>query len=250
MEKFNINKYISDTKTDKNISDYNQRYEQIKTNIKSSWFSVKDSGHLVVKFNIPSEKAGSVAYDVIVEFNVGSDATYKEFKTTQLRVFSNCPSFIFMNAYFCKMNDLLIDWAIPLYKDPNAFNSPAKDPKDTNAKPEQTKIKCEKSLYFAFKLLSSLNPIQMYLNASQSTKLPNSKILLHHLQGTEEVNFKRSDSITKEKVKVEKAKNNEIASIERKMKLKSIFNIKHSESVGSVKSNNNKVSSIKKVKHI
>ena len=247
MTKFTLNTYISSTKSDKNIPEYNKRYEEIKTKIKQNWYSVKDSGHLVVKFDIPSEKVGGIGYDVIIEFNVGHSATFMEFKNTQIQVFSNCPSFIYMNAYFCKKSNLLIDWALPMYKDQNIFNEPIK--KDPES-PTQNNIRCEKSLYYAIKYLTSLSPVQMYLNASQSTKLPNSKILLQHIQGTDEVDKKRSDTISKEKTKLIKEKENEVAAAERKMKLKSIFSITHTDSVKSIKSKNTNIKSIKKIKHI
>ena len=121
MNEFTLKNYLNNPEADaKLLSSYKKRYSAIKAKITSKWFIDKNTNQIVVVIKIPSEKTNNFYYDVIFEFKGSSpNDTSRKFKTLPIRVYSNCPSFVYSNVTFFKQKGWLIDWATSLY-DPKA----------------------------------------------------------------------------------------------------------------------------------
>lgn len=133
MDEFTLKNYLNNPEANsKALANYKKRYATISKKITSCWYIEKSSNAIIAVIKIPSEKTNNIYYDVIFEFK-GSNPndTSRKLKMLPIRVFSNCPSFVYADANYFKQKGWLIDWAMSLY-DPKAF--PEEEKKDDNAK--------------------------------------------------------------------------------------------------------------------
>ncbi len=227
---------IVDASPDK-LKEYNERYAAVKNSITNRWYSVGKK--LILHTKIPSEKDPKIYYDVLLEFPVDAQSSVKNFRNASMRVFSNCPSFAFINYHYCRTHNMSITWADGLYG-PNAKKEPSAD------KEPQELIRCEKSLYFAVKFINDMDNIALLTSMGSATKLLNERAVLIHIRKADKVLVKRASvKVTPKKKTPEKKKPN--ASNEYKtgkIKLESVIG-------KSSKTRHTKgISKISKIKHI
>ena len=242
MDKLSLNGYMKEVKADaKTKEEYRKRYEEVRDKIATRWFTVKATNRIVVHLRIPSEKV-KMNYDVLVEFQFGrANGSFKNFRTDDIRVYSNCPSFVFMNARVFDRKGFLIPWAKQLY-DKATLEPPA----DKAKKEEELKkdVKYEKSLYFTALYLTELNPIQVLTEIRESTNVPRVEAIVQYMRSPEkamQVRTKRSEkdkkkrqghSDKKETVVTTKdgsisTDKNKVARVQRVSKVGSVNKVKH-----------------------
>lgn len=103
---------------------------------------------------IPSESQRRNTYDIVIQFvdvpyeeevSHESDKTLKNYK---IKVFSNCPSFVFTYAYVCNEYGIMVDELQGKYRDENLTGPPVtRNPGEI--------VSFEKSTYFACRFLST-----------------------------------------------------------------------------------------------
>lgn len=82
------------------IEQYRERYDKMKTGTKkfsASTYTVSPGGRRIVHVKVPSETLDSFFYDVLLELDAPTDA--KAITDCEVRIFSNCPSFVYGFAY-------------------------------------------------------------------------------------------------------------------------------------------------------
>lgn len=125
-----------------------EEYRVLCSKMSVTWYSLGDK-LLIAHIKVPSKKINDLYYDVLIEINVDSiPSGVTTINDAQIRVFSNCPSFIFTYAKVFFNKGILIDWARRKY-DMKIFTD---DPIKRN--PSKI-VNYEKSLYFAFKFIIS-----------------------------------------------------------------------------------------------
>lgn len=109
-----------------------------------------DGNNFYFHILIPSESERNNNYDVVIELSDPLGDFTKDITLNRyvMRVFSNCPSFVFTYAYVFNKYGMLIDALKDKYTDMIFDNSP-------NVKNPGEIINFEKSIYFACKYLSS-----------------------------------------------------------------------------------------------
>jgi hypothetical protein len=224
---------------------YNERYLKIQKDITCKWYSVKDTGNVVIAVTIPSEKARFVKYNVILEFPMTTaNETAKKLITTDMRVFSNCPSFVFMNAKYFEEKGFLIDWAKGLY-DSKVFESTeeGKDAKkESILNPVPKDVKCEKSLYYAARYITGLSPIIILSNLNKAQNIRDTATLLKHIKDSNDMLDKRLTNAAKHPIK----KSNTQKKGESKSTVKGVTKVKSVFHTSKVKTANK----TSKIKHI
>ena len=110
---------------------------------------------------------------------------------SDMKVFSNCPSFVFMNAKLFEERGFLLSWAKELY-DPRVFADTEEAKVDTTAPATSKDVRCEKSLYYAALYIKSLSPITILSYLSRVWVIKDTKTLLWNIKDSNKVNFKVS----------------------------------------------------------
>lgn len=169
--------------SDKNKSaDYKKRYDDVRKKIQVRWYKLQDSKHVVMHFKIPSEKS-KLMYDTLIEFYTEyTDAN--SLRRCEMKVFSNCPSWVFMNARVAHEKNMDISWANSLFN------------KDTLKPPEENKetpdnIRLEKGLCFAIIHLKEMNNITLMTKAKNAMPIRNGEDLSKFIRNSDWVMEKR-----------------------------------------------------------
>lgn len=239
MDKLTLSLYLRKVEADQKTKDtYRQRYQEVRDKIRSRWFSITSIGHMVVYLKIPSEKV-DVNYDVLIEFPFGKNSgTYRGFRNSNIKVYSNCPSFVYINARVFDRKGFLIPWTKQLY-DAKTFEPPPKEKMEEELKKD---VKYEKSLYFAALYLDELNAIQVLTEMSESVQLPTPAAISQIMKSPDQVLRTRNR-------KEEKAKKKDKGKPDKQMMTAEKNNKPNSKAVGKVASIKS-VSRSNKVKHI
>ena len=244
MDAFTLGNYLRRVEADPKIkANYKTRYKEISKQIESNWFVIGDDGPLIIHILIPSEKVKAISYDGLFEFPTGKNTTLKDFKQSEVKIFSNCPSFVYMNAKICKEKGYLIPWATDLIN-PRAFEEDKKSAqKEESSTPKSADVRYEKSLYFSALYLNDLKPIDVLRFISHAHKVSDTKYIVSKIKGTSWVEDNRAFQSAKEKQHMfrDKAKEEKAAS---RTKVTSAVT-----KAGSI-SKTKKVSKVNKVKHI
>ena len=240
MDEFTLKNYLHNPEADaKILSSYKKRYSAISSKITSKWFIENTSKRVVVVIKIPSEKTKNFYYDVIFEFT-GSNPndTSRKLKSLPIRVFSNCPSFVYTNATFFKQKGWLVDWAMSLY-DPKTFSEEEKkDDEKDKAKTKPNAVRYEKSLYYAALYLEGLNAISVLKFLNTATPVVNNNQILMHIKDAKTAMNRRQT-----KVKVEKTVEKTAKDIQKSV------GILKTPSVGKIRKTA-KTKKTNKIKHI
>ncbi len=243
MDKLSLNWYLKKVEADASTKlKYRKRYEEVQGKIAARWYYINSIDHIVVHITIPSEKV-NVNYDVLVEFPFGKEsATFRNFKNSSIKVYSNCPSFVYMNARLFDKKGFLIPWTKILY-DKATFETK----EATEGEPvKEYDVRYEKSLYFAALYLDSFNAIQILTFMREAVKIPRPDAIIQYLRSPDKAMFDRVVQGVKEKEKkkqaVKKATNvsNDLGKI---VNAKAVTKVSHTASTS-------KVGSSKKIKHI
>lgn len=244
MDKLTLSLYLRKVEaTDETKAKYRQRYKEVQGKIVSRWYYVKATHKIVAQVKIPSEKT-SMMYDVLIEFPFGkSDGTYRDFRNDEIRVFSNCPSFVYMNARVFERKGFLINWAKDLYNKETL----APPPKDKEEEELTKDVKYEKSLYFAAIYLCSLNAIQVLKFIHDAMTMPNNDIIIKFIRSSDWAMEKRGKEYQAELKKKEKIRAADKGSVKVSGKDKPL--ISHIKKVSHT-SKTSKVNRSKKIKHI
>lgn len=125
-------------------------------------------------------------YDTLIEFCTSSITPYS-LKNCDIKVFSNCPSYVFMNARFASMNGLSIIWAEPLF---NKETLKVPDQNDDKTK-LPTDIRIERGLFFALYHVSKLTDIELMAFAQKAYKVPNGNTITMFIRNQDWVMEKR-----------------------------------------------------------
>ena len=186
MEKLTIRSYINNKSfDDKKKKEYIDRYRAISPKIHLKWFRMTDTQHLVMHFKIPSEKSKTLMYDTLIEFCTTSTTPYT-LKNSDIKVFSNCPSYVFMNARFASMNGLSIKWAEPLFS-----KETLQPPTEDSGKELPKDIRIERGLFFAIYHISQLTDIELMAYSQKAYKIPNGDAITAFIRNQDWVMEKR-----------------------------------------------------------
>ena len=243
-----IKEYLKHVNSDiKAKTTYGPRYLKIRNDIESTWYTVGDTSNVVVLIHIPSEKAKHVHYSVILEFPLGSVGdTAKKLLNSEMKVFSNCPSFVFMNAKYFEEKGFLIEWAKSLYDDKVFEDTEEKDAqREANAQATVRDVKAEKSLYYAAMHINQMSPIGILTRLNKAKKIKDTKTVMRHIKDAEEILEKRVRNAKKHPLfkKKESTKNETRRSSGT---VKATSRVKTTGTVSKIKGGKN----VRKIKHI
>ena len=249
MESMTLDGYLKFVESNiKAKTTYNSRYAKIKNDITSTWYTVKDSSNVVIQIQIPSEKAKHVNYTVILEFPMGTvNDTAKRLLTSEMKVFSNCPSFVFMNAKYFEEKGFLIEWAKSLY-DPKVFEETEEmqdSKKEAQAQEKVKDVKCEKSLYFAVMHIRSMTPISILTKLSKARQIKDTATVLKHIKNSNDMLSKRVKNASKHPLNPKKKTTSRDDKTKNSL-TKSVGKVKSVPKIKSTKSTKN----VSKIKHI
>ena len=126
--------------------DLEKRYDKLIQRYKdfdhTLWY---DGDDFYIHLKIPSETERENTYDVVIMLTPDGDkgiATHPTFKDHYIKVFSNCPSFVYTYAYVYHKNGMLIDFLEKKYTDITLSDNPEiKNPGQV--------INYDKSIFFA-----------------------------------------------------------------------------------------------------
>lgn len=162
--------------------EYESRYNEIRKRITVRWYKLLNSKHIVMHFKIPSEKS-KLMYDTLIEFYTNfTDAN--SLRRCEIKVFSNCPSWVYMNARIANKNNMDIDWAISL------FNKEALKPPE-EGKEVADNIRLEKGLCFAMIHLKEMNDVTLMSKAKTAMPIRNGEDLSKFIRNSDWVMEKR-----------------------------------------------------------
>lgn len=148
---------------------------------------------------IPSSKSGStVTYDVILEVKTaGFRSGAANIDLLPLRIFSNCPSFIFGYAHNYLQNKVLCDWLLNKYSAKVAENAPTKPNKEP----------LERSVYLAAAYIHSNRMDDENIYKTIGKKLDTLREIINNVRTQEQIMAHVKERIVKEKTekKLEKS---------------------------------------------
>lgn len=174
------NKIIDTNRT--KYKDYEKRYEEIKNKIVVRWYKLHDSKHLVMHFKIPSEKT-KLMYDTLIEFyTTYTDAN--SLKRAEIKVFSNCPSWVYMNARVANNLHMDISWANDLFN-----KETLKPPEEGKEVPD--KIRLEKGLAFAIIHLKKMDDVTLMSKSRTAMPIHNGETLAKFIRNSDWIMEKR-----------------------------------------------------------
>lgn len=132
--------YLNDPKTKSERTKLDVEYKKIVNRFSHHIYKYRD--YVIYHVLVPSTKPGEVNYDVILEIRTSTQHSgYGKLDKAQMRVFSNCPSFVFRLAYILGQQRNIPTWII----DKLGYEAIAYAPK------QMPQNLLEKSLYFAMK---------------------------------------------------------------------------------------------------
>lgn len=136
--------YLNDPRTKSARANLDKEFESIVKRFSHHIYTYRD--YVIYHILVPSTKPGDTNYDVIIEIRTSTQHSgYGKLDKAQMRVFSNCPSFVFRIAYILGQQRNIPTWII----DKLGYEAIAYAPKQP---PENL---LEKSLYFALKYIQT-----------------------------------------------------------------------------------------------
>lgn len=167
------------------------QYKDLCSKIRLTWYILGDKFY-IAHVKIPSHRHERIYYDVLIQFDIDSIASNSSvINDCSVRVFSNCPSFTYTYAYIFNKRKDLIEWARKKY--PSEVLS--KEPMQRN--PYQV-LSYERSLYFAFRYITSNGRNYVDLIKSTGIKVTSYTRILSSVQSTNQVK-ELSDSLIEKK---------------------------------------------------
>ena len=125
-----------------------QQYSDLHTKIELKWYAV-DKKFLIAHVKVPSHSVEDLLYDVLIEIDVETiPSNISVINPAKVRVFSNCPSFVFTYAKVFQDNGDFIPWANGKYSKEVLKEEPEK-------RNPIKMVNYERSLYLAFRYILS-----------------------------------------------------------------------------------------------
>lgn len=125
-----------------------EQYATLRGKISIRWYKLSKK-YLIAHIRVPSKSVERLFYDVLLEFDIDTIPKNKSvINEGSVRVFSNCPSFVYTYANVFDKEKNFISWCKKKY--PKEIFS--KDPKKRNP---MKIVNYERSLYFATRYLLS-----------------------------------------------------------------------------------------------
>ena len=177
-------------------NELDKQYSVLQHAISVTWYSLGKE-YLIAHVKVPSHSIENLFYDVLIEIDINTiPDNVSVINNGNVRVFSNCPSFVFTFANVFNKNGDFIDWARSKY--PKEIMK--KDPEVRNP---ANVVSYERSLYLAFKYILSngrnyKNRVKLNLTNSKT------KDILKDVKTSEEIlkeYQKGKDKQTKEETK-------------------------------------------------
>jgi hypothetical protein len=182
-------------------SKYDLAYKDLEPRFKIMWFST-DNNHYIALVQVPSQSLTNLCYDVILDFD-GNKIPDQELtiNNTEMKVFSNCPSFIYTyaNVFFTK--GYLCNWINSKY------SSQVLQERPVNRNSSRI-IFYEYSLYLAMKYIitKSYNRINRIKMLSKPIHRAKDIEVFVKSQDEKETEYKKKIQIKKDEEKKEKEK--------------------------------------------
>jgi hypothetical protein len=173
-------------------ADYQKRYNDIQKKIHVRWYKLQDNRHTVMHFKIPSEKS-KLMYDTLIEFYTEYTDS-NSLRRCEIKVFSNCPSWVFMNARVAHEKNMDISWANGLFN-----KETLKPPEEGKEVPDN--IRLEKGLCFAIIHLKSMNDITLMSKARNAIPIKNGDQLSYFIRNSDWIMEKRGQYKSDEEFK-------------------------------------------------
>ena len=188
MAQLTLREYFKIVSSNNKFTEYTGRYHSIKGNVVVKWFKLKDCGHMVLHYKIPSEKRKNLMYDTLIEFCTDR-LTDNALRNAPIRVFSNCPSYVFMNARFADMNGFSIPWANPLFN-----KETLERPSEEDQAKLPTEIRIERGLFFPLFHAKNMSAIQVMDCATNALPIKNGEELTKFIKSQDWVLEKRGQA--------------------------------------------------------
>lgn len=157
-----------------------RQYSDLLSKMSVKWYSIGEK-YLVGHVKVPSHTIEKMEYDVLIEVDVESiPKNTTVINNGNVRVFSNCPSFTFTYVKVFNDNGNLIDWTRSKY-DKEVFKE---DPVRRNP----AKITSyERSLYLAFKYITSAGRNYKSKIEYKITQVKSTKEILQNVKSSKEI---------------------------------------------------------------
>lgn len=182
----------------------NTQFDIIRDRIKYIWYV--RSNFYICHIMIPSKSLNELRYDVILEFNMDStDNNDNSINNAVMKVFSNCPSFVFTYAYAFNKQNSLCDWL------KNKYNKKVLD-KEPVERNRYNIISYEKSIYLACKFILSNGNNKLANIKNKAIPLTNYFHVSNLIQTDEQILERYKLLKLKEKEKKEKETKNIVSS--------------------------------------
>lgn len=195
-----INQYLKMAKDAGKLDDYTKRYNEISRKANVIWYKLLDTGHFVLHFKIPSEKKKFVMYDTLIEFET-SNINALAIKRANIKVFSNCPSYVFMNAKWANENGLAVQWSNDLFNKQTLDPVYTEEEQAARAKKEpQTSLKIERGLFFPILHVSKMTNTILTTSATTAIPIPSGALLTKFIKSADWVLEKRGQQSSLEKL--------------------------------------------------
>ena len=188
MNQLTLREYFKIVSNHNKFTEYTGRYHSIKGTVIVKWFKLKDCGHMVLHYKIPSEKRKNLMYDTLIEFCTPR-LTDNALRNAPIRVFSNCPSYVFMNARFADMNGFAIPWANPLFN-----KETLERPSEEDQAKLPTEIRIERGLFFPLFHAKNMSAIQVMDCATKALSIKNGEELTKFIKSQDWVLEKRGQA--------------------------------------------------------
>ena len=168
-----------------------EQYKILYPRIKLTWYLLGNKFH-IAHLKIPSRRHERLYYDVLVQFDIESiPSNTSTINNCNIKVFSNCPSFTYTYAYTFNKNKDLIEWVRRKYPSTVLLQKPSQ------RNPYQI-LNYERSLYFAFRYLTSYGRNYIEQIKSSSIKVTGYTRILSTVRSSDEIKELDGQLIKKE----------------------------------------------------
>lgn len=240
-QRLTIKNYFAMTRLSNKENEYINRYNVIRDKVVVKWYRLKSNSHLVMHFKVPSEKTPKLMYDTLVEFYTTTNTAYS-IRNAEIKVFSNCPSYVFMNARVAKNKNMDIDWANGLFN-----KETLAPPPEDKADKVPTDLRIERGLFFPLYHIKKMSDIDIMAKATGAHKIHDGKALALFIRDSDWVMEKRGQYETVKKMEDKIAKLNPFNKKEKSAPKNTVSKTKIIAKTKSAGAKAKKISNIKKI---
>ena len=177
----------------KQKDDLDNQFKEIGDKIISKIYRYRD--FVIYHVVIPSAKNELINYDVVIEVTTkGMNPGAATLEDVPIKVFSNCPSFIFTYAHVFRGNGLLCDWLLLKYNSDVRTKSPV-------TRNQFGIVGLERSLYLSLKHLHATGKTKTGTYMTSSKKVAGRTDIINSVRTQEQIMSKVREKIPPEKSK-------------------------------------------------